>query len=382
MRALLKEEIDEYNSKTTGLAGKSARPMAASVPALGLSNRAVYEGQEGQADTQVDDLGRTVTASSSNDAVATPTSSSTSTRPRPPVEEALLSTTLWPEIDKLYGHGYELLCTDSFGPLVATSCRATSRVHCVVRVYDAARNWKHVGTLAGHSLSVTRIRFSPCGAWVLTVSRDRSWRLFQVGRRTRGEDGSDEGEWEFRAFAGGVDEDEEGEAKPSKPLPHTRIVWDGAWADDARTFATASRDKTVKVWRLAPSAVLAQREQQQEGDAQQDEPVTLIASVSRLAAGATAVAFDVWNRLAVGLDNGTVAVYQLASAGEGEGGKLQLLLTLPGHHSGAVNEVAWQPWDGEKEEEEASRASGLLLSAGEDGAVRLTRAESDLAVNA
>lgn len=52
--------------------------------------------------------------------------------------------------------------------------------HAVVRVYDT-RSFKAVGEpLQGHILTVTRISFSPDDKLILTVSRDRTWRLFEL----------------------------------------------------------------------------------------------------------------------------------------------------------------------------------------------------------
>ena len=60
------------------------RPAGASVPALGLSNKAVGEGtSQALAITDLD--------------VA-----------RRPFEGELASSTLWPEIEKIFGHGYEV----------------------------------------------------------------------------------------------------------------------------------------------------------------------------------------------------------------------------------------------------------------------------------
>lgn len=68
------------------------------------------------------------------------------------------------------------------GELIATACKSTSAEHAVVRVYDT-KTWQQVGKpLEGHVLTVTRIRWSPDDRFILTVSRDRSWRLF--GPRT------------------------------------------------------------------------------------------------------------------------------------------------------------------------------------------------------
>lgn len=63
--------------------------------------------------------------------------------------------------------------------LAATACKATAPEHAVVRLYDTD-TWQPVGEpLAGHSLTVTGIAFSPDDKHVLSVSRDRSWRLFE-----------------------------------------------------------------------------------------------------------------------------------------------------------------------------------------------------------
>jgi WD40 repeat protein len=83
-------------------------------------------------------------------------------------------------VEKLYGHGYELrsAATSSTGRLVASSCRAATPEHAVVRIFDAG-SWTPVGQpLSGHSLTITSIRFSPDDRMILTVSRDRSWHLF------------------------------------------------------------------------------------------------------------------------------------------------------------------------------------------------------------
>lgn len=62
---------------------------------------------------------------------------------------------------------------------VATACKATTAEHAVVRVYDTDK-WQLYGrVLEGHSLTVTRIAFSPNDRFVLSVSRDRTWRLFE-----------------------------------------------------------------------------------------------------------------------------------------------------------------------------------------------------------
>ncbi|KPV74938.1 uncharacterized protein RHOBADRAFT_44457 [Rhodotorula graminis WP1] len=202
---------------------EESRPMAANVPPLGLSNRAIA--------TEADNL-----APASNDPFDAVTPVNFTVSEQPPLEEQLLGSLLWPEVEKLYGHAFELVAVASAhsAPLIATACKATAPEHAVVRLYNTD-SWQPVGTvLDGHSLTITKLVFSPSSTgdksevdrWLLSVSRDRSWRLYERGEG--------EGQGEYRPCAA--------------VKSHARIIWDAAWASDASFFATASRDKTVKVW--------------------------------------------------------------------------------------------------------------------------------------
>lgn len=198
------------------LGDENERPMAAMVPPLGLSNRTIAN--EVEADSLQPDT---------NDPFAAlPTLPANFDLNRhPPLEEQLLGSTLWPETDKLYGHSFELIAIAAahVTPLIATACKASSPEHAGIRFYSS-RTWKPVGAvLAGHALTITRVRFSRSDEWVVSVSRDRTWRVW--GRR----EGGGEGEFEARGVGKG----------------HARIVWDVCWAGDDAFFATASRDKTV-----------------------------------------------------------------------------------------------------------------------------------------
>jgi elongator complex protein 2 len=55
----------------------------------------------------------------------------------PPTEENLLQNTLWPEVQKLYGHGYELfaLAARHDGTLLASACKATSAEHAAIIIW-------------------------------------------------------------------------------------------------------------------------------------------------------------------------------------------------------------------------------------------------------
>lgn len=205
--------------------------------------------------------------------------------------------------------------------MVATACRASSGEHAVVRVVSSS-SWALLGTpLAGHTLTVTRIAFSPDDALLLTVSRDRGWRLF-----ARNGDGYTPAAAEERA--------------------HARMVLDCAWFPSSSSsgsgsgeFATASRDKTVKIWHYKAKSWAAKH-------------------TIKLGEAATSVAVtrDV---LAVGTESGAIEVY---SAGEQEP---RLLISIPAEqrHAGPVNRLAFRPDSGE--------GTLRLASAGSDRAVRV-----------
>jgi len=55
----------------------------------------------------------------------------------PPTEENLLQNTLWPEVQKLYGHGYEIfaLAARHDGTLLASACKATTAEHAAIIIW-------------------------------------------------------------------------------------------------------------------------------------------------------------------------------------------------------------------------------------------------------
>jgi WD40 repeat protein len=123
--------------------------------------------------------------------------------------------------------------------LLATACKATSAEHAVIRLYDTA-TWQPYGPpLGGHNLTITRIAFSPDDKYILSVSRDRTWRLFVAdgnGSVTRHSD---------RQAC--TDQFGTGYAAVAADKSHGRVIWDCAWACEGHVFATASRDKTARV---------------------------------------------------------------------------------------------------------------------------------------
>lgn len=127
-------------------------PITASLPVLGLSNKA--ENQIEQGDQQdVDNEDNTPEAA--EDVLAS--------LDLPPVEEYLQRYTLFPELEKLYGHGYEISCcaTSPDGKLIASACRSNNAKHAVIRVFNVAQDYQQSQqVLLGHNLTISSLEFS------------------------------------------------------------------------------------------------------------------------------------------------------------------------------------------------------------------------------
>ena len=197
---------------------------AASVPVLGLSNKAVETSNEPNGETAGDITQREL---------ASPIAPILATD-HPPYEDDLARHTLWPEKEKLYGHGYEIsaVAASHNGEIIATACKASSIDHAVIRLYET-KTWRELSpVLTAHSLTVTCLRFSDDDHFLLSVGRDRQWTIFSRQNKNH---------LEYVVHT-------------SNPKGHSRMILGAAWApqttESESIFATAGRDKTIKIWRL------------------------------------------------------------------------------------------------------------------------------------
>ncbi|KAI1404543.1 WD40 repeat-like protein [Hypoxylon fuscum] len=258
-------------------------PDAANMPVLGLSNKAIeaveddLEVQVANPETDRDalDPGSTVRKSALE-------------MDHPPFEDSLSRHTLWPEIEKLYGHGYEISClaVSHDGTLIASACKASSINHAVIRLFETER-WTEVKPpLTAHSLTATRLRFSPDDKYLLSVGRDRQWAVFE-------REGGDN-RMGYKLLQ-------------SNPKGHSRMILDATWAPltDSMAFATAGRDKQVKIWRQATG----------------DPAGTSITCVTTIPDTHPVTAIDFLHRnienstllLAVGTEIGMISIYSIDS---------------------------------------------------------------------
>jgi elongator complex protein 2 len=197
-------------------------PDAANIPVLGLSNKAieVKNSEEPGMNGEV------------TDATVPLTSQATQDIDRPPFEDYLSRHLLWPETEKLYGHGYEISCVAAShdGTLVATACRASSIDHALIRLYDT-KDWFEIKpALRSHSLTVTSLKFSPDDKHLLSVGRDRQWTIFDRAENSQ------------NAY----------QLVHLNPKAHSRMILECSWApgEAGKAFATAGRDKCIKFWRM------------------------------------------------------------------------------------------------------------------------------------
>ncbi|XP_063978697.1 elongator complex protein 2 [Diachasmimorpha longicaudata] len=182
----------------------------AAVPALGLTNKAI-DGEGIHDEVEDEDL----------------------KVERPPTEEEIVRYTLWPELEKLYGHGYEIFAMTARrdGRILATSCRATNAEHSSIILWST-KTWGQVQKLAVHRLTVTQMEFSPNDEFLVSVSRDRRWAL-------------------YRALQDATDDQINYEAillSPAVNALHTRIIWCCCWTPDSKYFATGSREGKIGFW--------------------------------------------------------------------------------------------------------------------------------------
>ncbi|XP_061179769.1 elongator complex protein 2-like [Saccostrea echinata] len=255
------------------------RPEGASVPALGLSNKAVFGGEKISADREMQPH--------PNDQYPE-VYFSPMTLTEPPTEEQLLQNTLWPETQKLYGHGYEIfsLASDPTGKILASSCKAAKAEFAGIILWDTT-NWIQLCTLSAHTLTVTQMAFSHCGNFLLSVSRDRTWAVYN--KKSHDQPESDP---LFTKLLG----------TDKKSAVHSRIIWSCAWSPDSKNFYTASRDKKIIVWQNPglcedPSSAL-----------QPVDSVTLSDSVTAIDVSRNSLP-DKRHLVAAGLDNGRISLY-------------------------------------------------------------------------
>jgi elongator complex protein 2 len=325
--------IDALLSRLCGLdvSAKDDLPDAANIPVLGLSNKAVTvtdDHQEHDNDIHDGDEESGFEANVHKNALDFE---------HPPLEDHLARHTLWPEIEKLYGHGYEIstVAASHDGNIVATACKASSIDHATIRIYEA-REWREIKPpLKAHSLTVTGLAFSPDDQYLLSVGRDRQWSLFKRQ------------EPESPTFV----------PLTADPKGHSRMILGCSWAPSSvgAIFATAGRDRVVKIWRVRDGGV---------------ENLTNIPSKAPVTAIAFALEADTSQfRLAFACEEGSIAIVDL-DAQDAHVLDTKHIDDLCKPHV-VVNAMKWRPAKGGADASNTVVESKKLAVASDDGSIRI-----------
>jgi elongator complex protein 2 len=295
--------------------------LGATLPALGLSNKAIVQEEEQEASLdESNDQGY------SEGADFAPTSAP-SVVFAPPLEEHLSQNTLWPETHKLYGHGNDLycICADISGKFIASACRSQSQATAGIIVWDT-ETWSQCCTLECHTLTVTQLVFSPCGSYLASVGRDRKISLHQKI--------PDENNFLTRSMIKG----------------HSRIIWSADWSPDSNYLATGSRDSKIRIWRLDDGLL-------QENHALEVSCESSVQAVSFCRKGNAIL-------LAAGFEDGAIRIFEFVIQG---GIRLvEKYKCSPWDvHAASVRRVCWKPNHGPMTE------PCVLASVGDDHSVKI-----------
>ncbi|XP_069324204.1 elongator complex protein 2 isoform X6 [Eulemur rufifrons] len=327
-------------------------PEGATVPALGLSNKAVFHGDIASQPSDKEEL------LTSTGFEYHPVAFQPSILTEPPTEDHLLQNTLWPEVQKLYGHGYEIFCVacNNSKTLLASACKAAKKEHAAIILWNTT-SWKQVQNLVFHSLTVTQMAFSPSDKFLLAVSRDRTWSLWK-----RQDTISPEFDPVFSLFA----------FTNKITSVHSRIIWSCDWSPDSKYFFTGSRDKKVVVWGECDS-----------GDDCIEHNIGPCSSVLDVGGAVTAVsicpALNSSQRyvVAVGLECGKICLYtwkKTDQVPEINDWTHCLETSQSQSHTLAIKKLCWKNCSGNTEQNEAEGAEWLhFASCGEDHTVKIHR---------
>jgi elongator complex protein 2 len=331
--------MSQLLEELSGLEQDSAADLAeaANIPVLGLSNKAI-----GEAMVDEDALN----GAGEPDEQQQQTQLVSLYLDHPPLEDHLSRHTLWPEHEKLYGHGYEIsaVAASHDHSVIATACKASSLDYAVIRLYDTT-TWNEIRPpLSAHTLTITALRFSHDDKYLLSVGRDRQWALF--GR-------DDVDKTVFRLVT-------------SNPKGHSRMILSASWApmsearQFSRVFATAGRDKSVKLWVLEDGACVC------KASIAKSSPVTAVDFLPQVVNGQL--------YLAVGEDSGLMSLHALDPQTLSE---TKTGFSVPKREcpSKAVTQLSWCPTERLRQqgrEEEVDRKPTFELAVtSEDSSVRI-----------
>lgn len=150
----------------------------------------------------------------------------------PPHDDYLVKHTLWPEMNKLYGHPHELeyVCRSHDSKFMATSCNGLNKEASSIIIWNT-QTWKIHKVIPYHAYTVYSMQFSPSGKYFVSGSKDRKLAVFNN---------------DFELLFGYE--------------AHTRAITSVSISVDDKFIVTGSRDKTVKIHSIEEKKSIAEYE--------------------------------------------------------------------------------------------------------------------------
>lgn len=289
-----------------------------------------------------------------------------------PYEEILLQSTLWWEKNKLFGHCNELhaLASTSDGKFLASASKANRADLAGVIIWETEK-FRKVATLEHHNLTITRLRFSPNNNFLLSVSRDRTWCLFE--RNSSGQLRN-----AYHKLVGTI----------KSNAIHERIIWDCCWTSDSKYFCTVSRDKKMIVWsieRLKSEQVSIEPKVSIVATKLFDQAIQAVDCSTMSSEQFSCLTDDHMQSdnyiFALGLEDGSFELHLLSRELRDDDStfKWRTLKRFDNFHQSSIRRLTFQPvWQHSSNEQarQSENNSGvelLLASGGDDCMVRLTR---------
>jgi elongator complex protein 2 len=316
------------------------RVERAYIPSLGLSNKA--SASEGAEEDKVDAVERSL-------------ESSTVESMRLPLERDLGAVSLWPEIQKFFGHNTEIYCLASTlaggNVLLASSAKARDVDAAAIRLWNVCEG-KCVQVLSGgHKSTVATLSFSANGWFLASAGKDRRLCIWKR---------SETNQCDYSLVW-------------ARDSAHKRIIWSVHFClfDDA-VLLSGSRDGCMKAWRLedAGDESLQVTEMHSfapsfhRSDGKPDSVTALSVCPVPMDQNGTAL-------LAVGLESGRIELWQVPLAMQSRSETPQLVTALtPGQcHISTVTKLAWKPFKNDVSPE--AKKTLLLASSSMDHGCRI-----------
>ncbi|CAK66877.1 unnamed protein product (macronuclear) [Paramecium tetraurelia] len=148
---------------------------------------------------------------------------------QPPNDALLAKKSLWPETNKLYGHGYAIQAIAIHQNIAASSSVAITSKAAEIIIWDT-NTFKIKQLLPCHNFTVVQLVFSRSGKYLISVSKDRCLGVF-------------------------VKQDDDTYQILSKSQPCSRIVYTCAFNNDESLIFTGSRDKKFRIYNTTEASV-------------------------------------------------------------------------------------------------------------------------------